>query len=117
MNRLSKLLIAASLVLPLSVFATGAIAVDDAEGDAEPGYGIATGHANKADAQREAIKQCRKAGNDSCKVAVWFESCGAYASSKKYSGVGFGATLAKAETMALKECGASACKVQISECE
>ena len=48
---------------------------------------------------------------------VWFESCGAYAASKKYYGVGWGASEAKAREMALSRCGNDHCKVVIAECE
>ncbi|MGY8904250.1 MAG: DUF4189 domain-containing protein [Burkholderiales bacterium] len=110
-------IVAASLVLPLSTFAVGAIAVDDQQGDSEPGYGISTGASSKQEAQRQAVKECRKAGNDSCKVVVWFETCGAYAASRNYFGIGYGSTLEKAERMALKECGHNRCKVHVSDCE
>src|SRR5262245_14315482 len=88
----------AALVLSLSfsnaAFAYGAIAVDDEEGDDEPGYGFVTGEDSKEAAQSKALKECRKHGNKNCKVVVWFQKCGAYAASKKYYGYGYGATKA-----------------------
>lgn len=112
----SKLLAAVMLFLPLSAFAIGAIAVDDEEGDVEPGYGYVTGYDTKGEASREALKECRKSGNKNCKVVAWFETCGAYASSKKYYGVGWGSTKQKAEAMALEKCEGT-CRVAVSDCE
>lgn len=107
----------AGLLLSVNAFATGAIAVDDQVGDDEPGYGLVVGHDDKESASKAALKECRKAGNKACKVVVWFEKCGAYASSKKYYGVGWGATEAAATKMALSKCGNSACEVKVAECE
>jgi hypothetical protein len=112
-----SLLAALLLALPLSVFAFGAIAVDDEQGESAPGYGVATDMDSKAEATAAAMKQCRAAGNKNCKVAVWFETCGAYAGSRKYFGIGYGKTKKAAESAAVSECGNSACKVVVSECE
>ena len=109
---LSVLLFAA----PLSAMAIGAIAVDDQEGDEEPGYGFVTGYNSKDEARREAMKECKKHGNAECKFVAWFETCGAYAASSKYYGAGWGATQKKAEAMALEKCGAK-CQVVVSDCE
>jgi Domain of unknown function (DUF4189) len=118
-------LIAALLVAALTpfgalstthVYASGAIAVDDAIGDT-PGYGVATGEDTQAEAARAALKKCKKVGNSDCRVVVKFEKCGAYAASKKYFGVGTGSTKAEARENALEECGNSACKVIVSDCE
>jgi hypothetical protein len=117
MKNLKKLLLAVAMVLPVMAMATGAIAVDDQEGDTEPGYGISSGQADKAAAQRVALSECKKAGNKSCKVVVWFEGCGAYAASSKYFGVGYGKTQAIAEKKALAECGKSSCEVKVSDCD
>lgn len=114
--RLSKYLAIAMLALPLSAFAIGAIAVDDEEGEDEPGYGFVTGYDNKDEARRDALKECKKSGNTGCKVVAWFETCGAYAASKKYYGAGWGGTKQKAEAMALDKCGGK-CRVIVSECE
>lgn len=117
MKTLPRLLVLASLILPLGAFAAGAIAVDDDEGDTDPGYGVVTGAGSRDEAGRAALAECKKQGNKNCKVAVRFDTCGAYASSKKYSGIGFGASLAVAKSKALDECGNSACKIIVAECE
>lgn len=104
------------LFVPTMAFAIGAIAVDDEEGDDEPGYGFATGYESKDEARREALKQCKASGNKECKVVAWFETCGAYAASKKYYGVGWGSNKQKAESMALEKCGGK-CSIKVSECE
>jgi len=121
LKKLSSLVVALSLSLtlaaPSSVFAFGAIAVDDEEGEAEPGYGIATGESSESAAKSAALKECRNSGNKNCKVAVWFKKCGAYAASKKYSGTGFGDSKKAAESKALSECGDKSCKVVVSDCD
>ena len=66
-------MLALAMVLPVMAMATGAIAVDEQQGDDEPGYGISSGQADKASAQRVALSECKKAGNKNCKVVVWFE--------------------------------------------
>jgi hypothetical protein len=117
MNALIRILAAASLILPLSAFAAGAIAVDDEEGETDPGYGVVTGMANREEAGKAALRECRKHGNKNCKVAVRFDQCGAYAGSKKYYGVGYGKSIDVARTMAMNECGQKSCKVLVAECE
>lgn len=98
-------------------YAFGAIAVDDEEGDDEPGYGFVTGEPSADAAKAKALKECRSSGNKNCKVVVWFKQCGAYAASKKYYGYGHGATKAVATKAALEGCGNKACKVVVAECE
>ena len=117
MKSLSRLLVLASLILPLSAFAAGAIAVDDEEGESDPGYGVITGASSRDEAGRQALAECRKQGNKNCKVVVRFDKCGAYAASKKNAGIGFGSTAALAKIKALEECGTNACKIVVSECE
>jgi hypothetical protein len=117
MKALSRLLVLASLILPLSTWAAGAIAVDDEEGDTEPGYGVVVGAGSRDEAARDALAQCRKEGNKGCKVAVRFDTCGAYASSRKNFGVGYGRSVDVARTMAMNECGTKACKIIVAECE
>lgn len=117
MKNVKKLMLALAMVLPAMAMATGAIAVDDQQGDEEPGYGISSGQANKADAQRVALSECKKAGNKSCKVVVWFEGCGAYAVSAKHYGIGYGKTLAIAEKKAIDACGNGSCEVKVSDCD
>lgn len=99
-----------------SAFATGAIAVNDAMGTSadEVGYGVGWGADQKA-AEEDAVKQCKDAGNDQCKVAVWFEQCGAYAGDRVHVGAGFGDTKEAAEKAALEKC--PNCKVIVSECQ
>jgi hypothetical protein len=65
-------------------WATGAIAVDDEAGakPSDAGYGIGFGD-TKESAQEAALAKCKAFGNESCKVVVWFEKCGAYASSNE----------------------------------
>ncbi len=118
MKKTTRSLFAALLLaLPMSAFAVGAIAVDDEVGELEPGYGYVTGMSSEKEAKAGALKECRNSGNKSCTVAVWFNKCGAYANSRKYSGVGYGATKKIAEARALDECGDAACKILISDCE
>ena len=106
----------ALLILPLAAHAAGAIAVDDEDGDDEPGYGFITGAKSRDEAGRDALKQCKESGNDNCKVVARFDTCGAYAASKKYYAAGWGSTKEKAINMALEKCG-SKCKIVIAECE
>jgi hypothetical protein len=117
MKMLPRLLMIASLILPLGAFAAGAIAVDDEEGEAEPGYGIIVGASSREEAAKGAMAECRKQGNKGCKVAVRFDKCGAYAASKKNSGIGYGRSEDVAKTMAMNECGTKACKIIIADCE
>jgi len=106
------------LAMSTQVFAAGAIAVDDEEGNSadEVGYGIGFGK-TRDEASKVALSECRKHGNENCKVKVRFDGCGAYAVSKRYFGVGWGKTVAQAERAALEQCGRSACKVAVSECD
>lgn len=100
-----------------SVFAVGAIAVDDEVGETDPYYGFATGEDSKEDARKMAMQYCREAGGANCRVVVWFETCGAYAASKKYYGYGYGKTKAKATSDALERCANKNCQVVVAECE
>lgn len=109
--------VSVSLMFSTSAFAFGAIAVDDEEGETEPGYGFVTGEPNKEAAQRKALKMCKESGNTNCKVIVWFKTCGAYAVSKKYYGYGYGDTQKVAERKAVEMCGQKGCKVVVAECE
>lgn len=117
MKKLVAVLFALSLLGPSSAFAYGAIAVDDDVGDAAPGYGISAGKDSEASAKKAALAKCKAAGNANCKIAVWFKGCGAYASSKKYSGAGWGKTEEIAQEKALEKCGSDRCKIQVSECD
>lgn len=97
--------------------AAGAIAVDDADATkaSEVGYGVGTG-ATREEAGIDAVRECKKAGNSSCKVAVRYDTCGAYATSKDYTGVGWGSTEGEAKANALEACGAG-CRVAVSDCQ
>ena len=91
MKKFATLILTLGFLFQGSAFAIGAIAVDDSVGENDPGYGFVTGEDSEAAAKAGAMKQCKSSGNDNCKVVVWFKTCGAYASSKKYYGYGFGA--------------------------
>lgn len=105
------------LVLPLNAHAVGAIAVDDAAGDMNAGYGIATGEDSEGSAKAAAMKTCKDAGNGNCKPVVWFKTCGAYAANTKVYGIGYGASKDIASSMAKDACGADSCKVVVADCE
>lgn len=99
-----------------SAFATGAIAVNDGLGTAAEDVGYATGYgANQPEAEANAIKECKGAGNDQCKVVVWFEQCGAYVGDRAKSAARFGETKEAAEKMAMDKC--PDCKLIVSECQ
>ena len=116
MKRLATLFLALSFLIPGSVFAFGAIAVDDQRGDRDPAYGFVTGEHSREAAERKAMKYCKERGKH-CKVAVWFETCGAYATSKSHYGYGYGSTKAKATSEAIKGCGRGDCKIVVARCE
>jgi Domain of unknown function (DUF4189) len=105
-------------VAPLgSAWAEGAIAVDDQAGNkpSDAGYGIGFGDTKEA-AQAAALRICRSAGNDSCKIVVWFQNCGAYASSAEKYGIGWGESEEVAKSKALETCGNANCRIVASEC-
>ena len=96
-----------------------AIAVDDDTstkgGDA--GYGVGSGN-TKAAAEADAMKNCKSEGNTGCAVEVSYKDmCGAYASSKKYSGHGTGMTKEAASKAALSSCGDAHCKIVATDCD
>lgn len=99
-----------------SALAFGAIAVDDQQGlsAGEAGYGVGWG-SSRAEAEHNAVKECRSAGNDSCKSAVWFEQCGAYVGDRVNYGIGYGSSKREAERMALDNC--PHCKIVVSDCQ
>jgi len=107
------------MMLSSPALAVGAIAVDDDIGVSADsvGFGYVIGADNKKEAERGAIRECRKQGNDSCKVAVWFDTCGAYAASKEHSGIGYGASKEVARHQALDDCGSEHCRIVVAECE
>lgn len=109
-----------AIVLPTYLFAVGAIAVDDEVGlkADEAGYYMATGEDSEASAKSAALKGCKALeGAKNCEVMVWFKQCGAYASSKELSGIGYGATKDIATKMALEACGGAGCKIAVADCE
>jgi hypothetical protein len=93
------------------------IAVDDDTnthgGDA--GYGVGTGD-SKGGAESEAVKACRKEGNGNCKIAVSYQTCGAYASSTHHAGIGTGMSKDTASAAAINGCGKGTCKVVVADC-
>ncbi|KIL99543.1 hypothetical protein CCC_04059 [Paramagnetospirillum magnetotacticum MS-1] len=105
------------LVGSMDARAAGAIAVDDADATkaSEVGFGVGTG-ATREEAGIDAVRECKKAGNSSCKVAVRYDTCGAYATSKDYTGVGWGSTEGEAKANALEACG-KGCRVAVSDCQ
>lgn len=119
-----KALYLTTVVLGLSIaplaalHATGAIAVNDQEGRSasQVGYGISTNKDSRREAEVAAMRACR-ARNDSCKVVVWFEQCGAYASSREHSGIGYGNSERVARAKALDDCGTDRCRIVISGCD
>ena len=116
MKKIAALLLAATIALPMHVYAVGAIAVDDQMGEKDPAWGVSTGEESEAAAKKAALKYCKENG-DNCKVVAWFKTCGAYASSAKYYGYGWGDTKAIATKKALEMCGQNSCKVVVAECE
>jgi hypothetical protein len=118
-SHLRALLLAATLAAaPLGcAWATGAIAVDDQPGQkpSDAGYGIGFGD-SKESAQKAALAKCNGMGNTSCKVVVWFEKCGAYASSNEKYGIGWAATEDDAKSKALDQCGNGQCRLVASDC-
>lgn len=115
---LTSLLIAMTVLVGSNLaMAAGAIAVDDEAGSSasEAGYGVGSGSTREA-AGADAMKECKKAGNTNCKVAVRYDTCGAYAASKTDSGTGWGSSEAEAKNNALEACGAG-CRLVVSDCD
>lgn len=108
-----------TLALTSSVWAWGAIAVDDEAGTHpdDVGYGFSTGHNSEAAARSGALAECRKQGNSDCKVILTFRKCGAYATSHRYYGVAQGSSATEAQREAIAGCGQSSCKVVVVECD
>ena len=104
---------ALTLAFPWQVMAAGAIAVDE---DQEViAVGAAYGTSSTSDAGKVALAKCVETGHHSCKVAVRYEHCGAYAASWRFSSVGTGSTKAEAINMALRDC--KECRVVVADCE
>lgn len=113
---MKKLLVLVGLLLPLQAGAIGAIAVDDARGYDEPGYGYSLNEPTREAAERNALKYCQRYA-EHCRNVVWFETCGAYAASPRHYGYGWGATKARAVEGAMKMCGTNKCKLIVAQCE
>lgn len=108
--------LALSLSVPVAAYANwGAIAVDDERGERDPAYGVGGG-ASRGEAERNAMKFCRENSKRKCEVAVTYQQCGAYASSRNYSGTATGATEQAVRQGALSECGQRTCKVIVADC-
>lgn len=101
-----------------SAMAYSAIAVDDEAGESakDAGYGVGRGD-TKAEAKKDAIKECKSHDNKGCKVMVEYNECGAYAASINSWGTGTGKTEAEAKKLALKGCGNNQCRIVVSDCE
>jgi len=98
-----------------SAFATGAIAVNDAQGMSAEDAGYAVGYGgSEKEASANAVKECKAAGNDNCEVMLTFEQCGAYIGNKAYYATGVGATEAAAIKAAKDDC--PDCKLIVADC-
>ena len=93
----------------------GAIAVDLTKIETSPYYGVGGGD-NEAEATTNALKFCKESGGESCKTAVTYLACGAYAASKANGGWGKAPTKKAAEIQALAGCGDDHCQVIVSDC-
>ena len=116
MKSVIALVFAMSMIVPVAAHAGwGVIAVDDQVGEKDPAYGVGGGD-SKAEATKNAMKFCKEASGTKCDVAVTYEKCGAYASSRKYSGTGTASTAQEAKKKALGECNNASCRVLIADC-
>jgi hypothetical protein len=108
------------LLLPLSAFAYGAIAVGDADPKAKDAateqHFVVSGQPTREAANDAALSQCHAKGLHFCSIAVWYDACAAYARSGTNSGSAWAATEEDAKRMALASCGYS-CKVIAAQCE
>ncbi len=118
MKKIAGLLVALGLAAPLSVFAFGAIAVDDVVGDkpGDVGYYIAGGAKTKEAARAAALKGCKEMNLQNCRLGVLYTVCGAYASSASVNAWGTGKDIRTASAVALKECGKD-CEIIVADCE
>jgi len=110
------LTVLASVLFGGQASAIGAIAVDRQAG-MEPAYGYSLGYGSRKDAEAAAIGFCRQYGGTDCQAMVWFETCGAYAESKKYFGIGWGVDRDTAKNKALQHCSSNSCMVLVAVCE
>lgn len=93
----------------------GAIAVDLTKAEKEPYYGLGGG-GSEDEAVKNAMKFCKDAGGETCKLAVTYNQCGAYAASHAHGGWGKAPTKADAEAQSISGCGDDHCKVVVSDC-
>ena len=119
---LRKIILAASAALAFATVAApawagswGAIAVDLTVIEKDPWYGVGGGDSEQ-EATDNAIKFCKEAGGTTCKVAVTYNQCGAYAASKSHGGWGKAPDKAGAEAQAISGCSNEHCKVVVSDC-
>ena len=119
MKKIMGLALCLALVVPMSAFAVGAIAVDDEEGDkaSDAGYYVVTGEDSESAAKKAAMKGCKDLGLKNCKIGVWFTKCGAYASSRENYGYGTGKTKLAATNSAIDNCGQKSCQLVAAECD
>ena len=112
------ILVAAGLVLGVApAFAVGAIAVSNPGGLRADQIGYGVGHGESRDeAQRHAFKKCSRVGNTDCSVAVWYDTCGAYAASRDRYGYGYGSNERIARSEALSHCANDHCAIVVSDC-
>jgi hypothetical protein len=116
MKSLIAMVFALSMLVPVAAEASwGVIAVDDQVGENDPAYGVGGGD-SKGEATKNAMKFCREAAGKKCEIAVTYETCGAYASSRKYAGTGVAGTIQGAKKKALEECGNANCRVLAADC-
>jgi hypothetical protein len=112
-------LLVTGMAVATPVLAAGwdSIAVDDDTGThgGDAGYGVGQGN-GRGSAEFQAMKACKDEGNSNCKIAVSYQTCGAYASSTHHAGIGTGASKDAAANAALNGCGRGACKVVVSDC-
>jgi hypothetical protein len=114
-----SLAVLACVLLQTHAFAAGAIAVDDEEGlrAAQVPYGYVTGRESRDEAGAAALQECRHHGGEDCKVVVRFDQCGAYASSREHSGIGWGGSEDLARRKAMDDCGTDHCRIVAAVCE
>jgi hypothetical protein len=112
MKRFARGLLTLALLAPLPAFATGAIAVDD-----RGGYGYSVRQPGRNAAERAALYRCREATRSNCRVVLWFERCGAYASNRNTAGSGYGPGERVAIRGAMEACGERGCHIVVSACE
>ena len=92
-----------------------AIAVDFRDDMSRTAWGIGRGE-SMAEAGTAAMAFCAKSGGGNCRTVVSYTNCGAFAAGKSSVGYGMADSQKMAETNALAGCGASSCKIVVSDC-